>query len=567
MKIKLDIDQSKKFFSNPDTGGRDSQEHLPEFLQNYGAEWATPYFREIKNHLINTPSPVPIEPNMLYLYAMLTIPHPVRNGKKHFISFKDTPEEKESETIAYEYQRDSLFDRSTLSNVTLNSDAPVQIIELRIKYNRKDVPTKHLGYVLPELNTVVLCDLTHSSAGCRILKSVLENLVENNLLHRRDTSVDKKKKKEVKPKMPKISVTLGADPEFELLDHKGNVLTFRDSTTCPYKGIEVGSSATSRDKKVGLDGNRCQVEFRPDKANSPAELVKNMAILFREVDANAVFSAIGDHHPIGGHIHIGFGKRVNVTPQLIKLLDYFVGIPTMKMSGKARGGYNHPGNLENKSYGFEYRTPPAAVFAHPKMLFVTAKIVQNLVTRYLSGFEFNIADNRNETTQEELITQIGLTEQQAQYYMGYINDFRRTMDYSMNVAVAWNRTVAKNIKTSKAKKPAHAPKFILEIHDDWNEDVRSDLERRIREIKIENKENPISVTIYGLSGKRGRSVAGMAIPGFEQILHPNSENGNGRTVYLGLARPYRAGELSSADREIVTSTVVAFIERKIHEAL
>jgi hypothetical protein len=565
MKIKLDVEQSKKFFSSPDTGGRDSQEHLPEFLQNYGAEWATPYFREVKNHLMNTAGAVSLEPNMLYLYGMLTIPHPVRNGKKHFISFKSG--DTESETIAYEYQRDSLFDRSALSNVVLNPEAPVQIKELRLRYNRADVPTKHLGYVLPELNSVVLCDLTHSSAGCRILKSVLENLVENGLIHKRDTAKDIQKKKKVKPKMPKISVTLGADPEFELLDQRGNILTFRDSTTCPYKGIEVGSSATSRDKKIGLDGNRCQVEFRPDKANSPAELVKNMALLFREVDSNAVFSAIGDSHPLGGHIHIGFGKRVSITSQLVKLMDYFVGIPTMKMSGKARGGYNHPGNFENKSYGFEYRTPPAAVFAHPKMLFVTAKIVQNLVTRYLNGFEFSIADNRNETSKEELITQIGLTEQQAQYYMEFINDFRRTMDYTMNVAVAWNRGSAKNIKANKEKKPTHAPKFILELHDDWNEEVRSDLERRIRMIPIANKENPISVTIYGLNGKRGKAVAGMDIAGFEQVPHPNSDNGRGRTVYLGIARPYRSGELSSTERETTANAIVAFIERKISEAV
>jgi hypothetical protein len=239
----------------------------------------------------------------------------------------------------------------------------------------------------------------------------------------------------------------------------------------------------------------------------------------------------------------------------------------MKMSGKARGGYNHPGNFENKSYGFEYRTPPAAVFAHPKMLFVTAKIVQNLVTRYLNGFEFSIADNRNETSKEELITQIGLTEQQAQYYMEFINDFRRTMDYTMNVAVAWNRGSAKNIKANKEKKPTHAPKFILELHDDWNEEVRSDLERRIRMIPIANKENPISVTIYGLNGKRGKAVAGMDIAGFEQVPHPNSDNGRGRTVYLGIARPYRSGELSSTERETTANAIVAFIERKISEAV
>jgi hypothetical protein len=60
----------------------------------------------------------------------------------------------------------------------------------------------------------------------------------------------------------------------------------------------------------------------------------------------------------GGHVHIGFDKTKIKTEQLIKLMDLFVGVPSVLMDkGELRKTlYGKAGAYRDKSYGGEYRT-------------------------------------------------------------------------------------------------------------------------------------------------------------------------------------------------------------------
>ena len=107
--------------------------------------------------------------------------------------------------------------------------------------------------------------------------------------------------------------------------------------------------------------------------------------------------------------------------ELMSLLDDFIGIPTKALSGSARSEYGHLSDHRAQPHGFEYRTPPAAVFQNPAISCIVLTLARNLTKNYLNAATFEY-DNRN-LTLEDYIKYGGLTKQQAKYYITFCKKY------------------------------------------------------------------------------------------------------------------------------------------------
>jgi hypothetical protein len=174
--------------------------------------------------------------------------------------------------------------------------------------------------------------------------------------------------------IPHITLTIGADPEFEILDAHG-VVIHPNAALYPNRSVSA----------IGIDGAGSQLELRPT-AGTIETVVGSITTLMKAVKHR--LSTIGDKYPLGGHIHIGYGFRYRPPEELLWLLDQYLGMPTCELSGTARGYYKGMGNIEDKPHGFEYRTPPAAIFESPRFTELSMKIALNVCERYANCESF-----------------------------------------------------------------------------------------------------------------------------------------------------------------------------------
>ncbi|MFZ8784063.1 putative amidoligase domain-containing protein, partial [Thermocrinis sp.] len=158
----------------------------------------------------------------------------------------------------------------------------------------------------------------------------------------------------------KISITLGGDPEFEVI-WEGEVV--------PADSLLIFRDGDTYDP-IGTDGVSHTAELRPDAAYSEEEYVENFLGLLEEVKEEGVLLSVqGDTYALGGHIHIGSPDEYIVqvlqdeVERFVQVLDDFVGRVLLPTSGRARGSYKRLGAYELKPYGWEYRTPPASYYA------------------------------------------------------------------------------------------------------------------------------------------------------------------------------------------------------------
>jgi len=563
-------------------------EHMEEFLSDFArnktvcGQLPDYYFEHIVNHLNLSNIYIRFTPNTLSIYNNNCVPIS-QNSQLHTFNINLDSDFIEmlkgtGENGMWDWQTDTFRESSEyesvefyelyLTNVSDNTrwchgNAPVHFASNLGRF---------IGRCYPTINSVMLCDLTHDPKGVDVLIEVLEQLVTHGLIGQRTSKeLPEKKKKSKKIKLPKIS--LGADPEFEVLSRTGYVISMREHGS-PYSGIvtEVDTSICEdcgdcdgedfeqcrRDRSeaaryapVGVDDAGHMVEFRPKPASTPTEIVRNIKELFEGVDASAVFSARGDVYPLGGHIHVGFDVNMPVHPtsNLLRLLDHFIGNPTRKMSGDARGHYNNLSAFETKPYGFEYRTPPAAIFAHPNMVYVTMKIVKQIVKRYLNCELFELQDYS--LTLDELRKYAKLTVSQAKFYMKFIEKYRLESTYQDNLACTWNRN-AKPIKLDKVDK------FRISFGDDWHPAIRNRIINELEKIEVPMGRQPIRIRLYGLNSERGDVVAGINSPINERIDHPQGSNVPFR-VRIGLPYTFRIGQYC----QDAQNTLIAIIVNKV----
>lgn len=237
-------------------------------------------------------------------------------------------------------------------------------------------------------------------------------------------------------------VTVGCDPEFEIVHNS--------SVVAPPQGYK-SQHTTAITTKIGLDGAGNQLELRPSPSTSEDEVCRELAFLMSRL--NDPISTVGHAYPLGGHIHLGVGQPYYPHKDLIFLLDYFLGLPTLSASGSARGSYKSLGAWEQKNWGFEYRTPPAAVFQNPTICRIAMKIARNITEKYINEDEFVLnnckygfsVSNSGRPTEEEFRACTGLTADeylQWQEELERINHLRNRRDcYTLNIAHFWNPAI------------------------------------------------------------------------------------------------------------------------------
>lgn len=339
------------------------------------------------------------------------------------------------------------------------------------------------GYYFPEQNILYATDWTHNPRTVEVFTDVWPKLVEECGIKKLEPKQEKKKKL----KFPKIEVIVGADPEFELIDMYGNYIRadeILDDEDC--------------EREIGYDGSGCQLELRPFPG-TPAQVVKDLRRLvkcFAEYNPSIDVTVTGDVYPLGGHIHIGFKNlkeyqiyNLTASPtinDMITLLDDFIGKKTIDLSGSARGGYKIMGAYERKPWGFEYRTPPAAIFATPEIARICLKIAKNVIETYLNSRQVTY---NNPTTKEDYIKVAKLTPNEAEKFFRFINS---APQYPSAVAT-WT---GKKVKIRRRK-------LRIAFMDDWHEEIKDAVYEGLKDLVYKNRFENVHLILYGLKSERG----------------------------------------------------------------
>lgn len=174
----------------------------------------------------------------------------------------------------------------------------------------------------------------------------------------------------------RLMLTVGADPEFEILN---------DALSVIQPNHELFNNRLSAE--IGLDGAGSQLEFRPHYGTVD-EVVADIRRLMKRVRHR--ICTTGHTYALGGHIHIGYGFRYRPPSELTWLLDQYLGMVTWDLSGLARGHYKCLSAIEDKPWGFEYRSCPAAIFDTPKLAELSMKIAHNICERFGNAGVFRI---------------------------------------------------------------------------------------------------------------------------------------------------------------------------------
>ena len=309
-----------------------------------------------------------------------------------------------------------------------------------------------------------------------------------------------------------IEVTIGCDPEFELV---------WDSV--PVRPTEAYSSYKA---EIGVDGAGSQIELRPKPSADVGLVVLRLTEIMKRL--KDPISTIGDAVPLGGHIHIGIGKSSVPTKDLLYLLDYFLGIPTIDLSGKARGHYKNQSAYECKDWGFEYRTPPSAIFSSPDFAYLSMLICQEVTRRYVNKEEFVINETR--PTKQEYINYCGFTAEQYHRWLKLIDNYQHNilahtaLSYGVNMASLWSNEISPSV--------AHEGKYksdrILGAARTWpttlnNQQLKHNLidDNAIKQQRVNEQANDIINQYFdSLHRNRPRSNSGSSVIGdMHNILH------------------------------------------------
>lgn len=316
----------------------------------------------------------------------------------------------------------------------------------------------------------------------------------------------------VKAPIKKVIATVGCDPEFEVLV-QGK----------PCHPPECYGSSDCN-VEIGRDGSGCQLELRPKSGNID-DVINNIKKLMGKLEHP--ISVIGDSFPLGGHIHVGIGYVAQPTEELLWLLDYFLGIEVLELSGYAREGYRKLGAYERKRWGFEYRTPPAAIFAGPDFARLAMMICKNVTEAYVNGRTIRVTPKK--PIAEDFMNYCGFTEEDCVKWISCIDSYKKLMKssakYSINFAHCWDSSiksvVSEGLKLKEPKKKpqrdtqereallARAGSMNITFSDDWRSEVIAMLLDELNRQGCARFRN--GVTFYGLHRDRGILTSGFKV--------------------------------------------------------
>ncbi len=183
------------------------------------------------------------------------------------------------------------------------------------------------------------------------------------------------------------AITLGADPEFELVKD-GRVVdasrVFKGGARMPW-GI------------IGYDGAGAPLELRPNPSTSPSKLVENVGRLLLSVPkvVGGFPSTMGEMYAIGGHVHIGIRGMGVPYERVVKTIDDAVGDILYQMNTRVRlnSPYGKRCDWRSQAWGVEYRTPPATMWAHPEAALAFLRAIKRATKLALEGREYTPDDD------------------------------------------------------------------------------------------------------------------------------------------------------------------------------
>lgn len=164
------------------------------------------------------------------------------------------------------------------------------------------------------------------------------------------------------------NITIGADPEFTLLDSNGRVVA------APEAGI------SSYEAHLGVDGGGVVAELRPQHDIEPIRVARNIQSALetglRRNQGLARYTwkagCCANRYPTGGHIHFGGmttcghytrdGRDWWNPNMVMKELDTYLAqtvlllCPKDEFRGRVRGSYGSLTEYRGQNWGVEYRT-------------------------------------------------------------------------------------------------------------------------------------------------------------------------------------------------------------------
>lgn len=386
----------------------------------------------------------------------------------------------------------------------------------------------------PKYNILVACDMFHDGDVSYFLK-IMRKLKKEGLYSFCNIVGKKSTKKKV--------VSLGADPEIEILNRYGSV---------EYASEFVERRAGSR---IGIDGSGNQMELRPSPSATPDEITDKISVMIKEADTmvqGGFLSIKGVTYPLGGHIHIGVTTS---RAEYVVALDDFLGnlFYALRYTKRGEGGYGHLREFRKKAHGLEYRTPSSLWLISPEFTRIVFKIVQNLCDSLLNNGEI---EYENPPQKEDYIKVAGITGEEYDYFSSvFLGVASGEIEIPDNLVAAWKVGLKKSpVKKEKKNVRTYVPS--ISFHEDWDNEVKSKLFASLKEMKLLGR---VSITLSGLHKDRGEFKLGIA-SGYEYTL-PEGYTGmtiTGDMFTLFLPRSFR---MKGTNKE----KIVPFIQRYIKE--
>lgn len=186
------------------------------------------------------------------------------------------------------------------------------------------------------------------------------------------------------------TLTLGCDPEFVIVDNSGEVV---NADRLLAKSGKLGSDA-------GLG------ELRPEPSTKPRDVLLNLKTLINSFEEHPVckkYGAVSTSYykgwMTGFHVHLGLpreiislsaNKSIEFIRSFVRVLDYYIGIPTMLADETdrrrlSRGDYGKPGDFRLSRKTMEYRTPGGFHLRSPlyarRLLEATHRVAEDVIWR------------------------------------------------------------------------------------------------------------------------------------------------------------------------------------------
>lgn len=187
------------------------------------------------------------------------------------------------------------------------------------------------------------------------------------------------------------NITLGCDPELILVDKKD-------------ASIVTAGKYFKKWDAVGCDG--LLLEFRPLPSTDENVVVSNIFNMLKQArqkinDPDIMITAVSSYKKItaGFHLHYGLPnellgyKKIKIADQIVKILDYYIGVPSILPEGEDDNyrrttpylAYGKPGNYRLDNRTLEYRVPGAALMKHPVLtrgiISIGATVIEDVVSR------------------------------------------------------------------------------------------------------------------------------------------------------------------------------------------